>query len=165
MADPFPSDDPTRKPSSESTSKPRRPKTPRTPQGTLNTALFAYAAINGVSGVLIALFPRLFWETLGSADGDFARALDSTRFGGAALLALAIGALLVMRKPGGQNTLVTVFALEATLVAAALAANVVVDDTVTGVVFDWAMLLGCAAVAAYLWWARLKARKILKEHV
>jgi hypothetical protein len=166
VADAFPGSDDARRP------EPARPSTPapqpkqkraRTPQATLNTALLAYAAVNGLSGLAITLFPRFFWETFGSADGDFVRALDSTRFGGAALFALAIGALLVLRRPAGQQTLVTVFALEATFVTAALIANVFVDDTVTGLLFDWVMLLGCAAVAGYLWLARFKARRILKE--
>lgn len=162
MTDPFPSEH--RKPEQpkQPAPSPRPRRTPRTPEGTLGIALLAYAAVNGIAGVLIALAPQVFWETIGSADSDFGRAFDSTRFAGGALLALAIGALAVLRRPAGQYTLVTVFALEATFVAAAAAGNVAVNDTATGWIFDWVVLLGGAAVAGYMWWARVKARRILK---
>jgi hypothetical protein len=164
VADPYFGDDRSRPPERPKSAQPtpKAARVPRTPEGTLGVALLVYAAVNGVSGLLIAFLPRLFWDTIGGASGDLGRALDSTRFAGGALIALAIGALLVLRRPDGQHTLVTVFALEATFVAAGLATNVLVDDTVTHVAFDWVMLLGCAAVAGYLWWARVKARKILK---
>jgi hypothetical protein len=143
----------------EATSK---PLAGRSPEGTLATALLAYAAVNGLSGLLIALFPTAFWDTIGGAADIYDRAYDSTRFAGGALLALAIGALLVLRRPAGQQTLVTVFALEATLVTLAVFTNIVADDAPTDLWFEIVMLLGAGAVAGYLWWARFKARRILK---
>jgi len=139
-----------------------RPLPGRTPEGTLATALLAYAAVNGLSGLLVALFPTAFWNTIGGAADLYDRAYDSTRFAGAALLALAVGALLVLRKPAGQQTLVTVFALEATLVTLAIFTNLVGDDTPTDLWFEIVMLLGAGGVAGYLWWARIKARGILR---
>jgi hypothetical protein len=123
--------------------------------------LLAYAAVNGLSGLLIALFPTAFWNAIGGAADIYDRAYDSTRFAGGALLALAVGALLVLRNPRGQQTLVTVFALEATLVTLAVFTNILADDTPTDLWFEIVMLLGAGAVAGYLWWARIKARRIL----
>jgi hypothetical protein len=118
--------------------------------------------VNGLSGLLIALFPTAFWDTIGGAADIYSRAYDSTRFAGAALLALAIGALLVLRRPAGQQTLVTVFALEATLVTLAILTTIVADDAPTDLWFEIVMLLGAGGVAGYMWWARFKARKILR---
>jgi hypothetical protein len=139
-----------------------RPIAGRSPEGTLATALLAYAAVNGLSGLLIAFFPRAFWDTIGGAADIYDRAYGSTRFAGAALLALAVGALLVLRRPAGQQTLVTVFALEATFVTLAIFTTLVADDAPTDIWFEILMLLGAGAVAGYLWWARFKARNILK---
>ena len=139
-----------------------KPKKPRTPDGTLRTALFVYAVLNGGAGLAIFLFPGIFWDTIGGAGDVYEVAYGSTRFGGGALLALAFGALVVLRKPAGQHTLVTVLAVEATLVAVAVIGNVFVDDVPTSLWFELVIALGSAAIAVYLWWARLIARTILK---
>ena len=80
---------------------------------------------------------------------------------GGALLALAIGALLVIRSPRGQNTLVTVMVLEATLVAVGGFWNLFVDEPPTNLWFEIVMPVGAAAVGVFLAWARFKARKVL----
>jgi hypothetical protein len=139
-----------------------RPLPGRSPEGTLATALLAYAAVNGLSGLLIALFPTAFWDTIGGAADIYDRAYDSTRFAGGALLALAIGALVVLRRPAGQQTLVTVFALEATLATVAVFTNIVADDTPTDLWFEIVVLLGAGGVAGYMWWARFRARRVLR---
>lgn len=139
-----------------------RPLPGRSPEGTLATALLAYAAVNGLSGLLIALFPTAFWDTIGGAADLYDRAYDSTRFAGGALLALAIGALVVLRRPAGQQTLVTVFALEATLATVAAFTNIVADDTPTDLWFEIVVLLGAGGVAGYMWWARFRARRVLR---
>ncbi len=134
---------------------------PRTPEGTLATALLAYAVINGLFGLVLLFFPRFLLDTVGGGADIYDRAFDLFRFSGGALVALAIGALMVLRKPEGQHSLVTVMAIEATLVAAAVIANIAIDDTPTDLWFELIIAIVCAVLAAYLWWARIRARKIL----
>ena len=135
-----------------------------TPQTTLGTALLAYAALNGLTGLLMLSFPRALWVSIGGAEGEaVSNAYSSTRFAGAALAALAVAALLVMRRPARQSTLVTVLTLEATLVAVATVLNSIVDDVPTDGWFTWLIALGSVALAGFMWWARIIARKALKE--
>jgi len=142
----------------------RRPKERMTPQTTLGTALLTYAALNGLAGLFMLTFPRALWVSIGGAEGaSVENAYASTRFAGAALAALAVAALLVMRKPSHQSTLVTVLTIEATLVAVATVLNGVVDDVPTDDWFTWLVAIGSVALAAFMWWARFVARKVLKD--
>ena len=138
-------------------------KEPRTPRATLNLSLLAYIAGNAVYGLPMVLAPGLIWGTVGGADGDAATALESTRWVGALLLALAFGALLVLRKPAGQRSFVMTLALGDAAMAALLILGVLGDDF-DGVVdawFVWATAIGLAVISAGLWWSRLKARALL----
>ena len=139
-----------------------RPRERATPEATLRSALLVYAAVNGITGALLLLFPRFIWDTVGGSADLFSPAYDSTRMAGGALFALAVGALLVIRAPRGQNTLVTVMVLEAALVAAGGFWNLFVDEPPTNLWFEIVLPVGAAAVAAYLAWARIRARKILR---
>jgi hypothetical protein len=141
----------------------RRPRGRMTPQTALDAALLAYAALNGLAGLFILTFPRVLWISIGGAEGEIVgNAYASTRFAGAALVALAVTALLVMRKPAHQSTLVTVLATEATLAAAGTVLNGVVDDVPTGAWFTWLIAVVSVALAGFMWWARIFARKVLK---
>ena len=115
-----------------------------------------------IFGLLLLFFPRFLLDTIGGGADIFDRAFDLMRFSGGALVALAVGALLVLRKPAGQHTLVTVMAIEATLVAAAIITNIAIDDTPTDLWFELVVAIVSAALAAYLWWARIRARKLLQ---
>jgi len=142
----------------------RRIREKMTPETTLGTALLAYAALNGLTGLLMLTFPRALWVSIGGADsGVLGNAYASTRFAGAAMAALAVAALLVMRKPARQSTLVTVLTIEATLVAVATVLNGVVDDVPTDEWFTWLIAIGSVALAGFMWWARIVARKVLKD--
>jgi hypothetical protein len=135
-----------------------------TPQTILATALLAYAALNGLAGLLMLTFPRALWISIGGAEGEgVANAYASTRFAGAALVTLAMAALLVMRKPSRQNTLVTVLAIEATLAAAATLVNGLIDEVPTDGWFTWLVALGSVALAGLMWWARVLARRVFKQ--
>ena len=141
----------------------RRPRDRMTPQTALGTALLAYAALNGLGGLFMLAFPHALWVSIGGAQGEaVGNAYASTRFAGAALVALAVAALLVMRKPAHQSTLVTVLAIEATLAAAGTVLNGVVDDVPTGDWFTWLIAVVSVALAGFMWWARIFARKVLK---
>jgi hypothetical protein len=133
-----------------------------TPAGTLRTAMLVYAAVNGVSGLILLLFPRVVWDTIGGAADLYAVAYDSTRLAGGPLIALAVAALVVLRDPRGQSTLVSVMVTEATLVAFGGWWNLVADDVPTNLWFEIAIPVASTVLAVYLAWARVRARRILK---
>ncbi|NQV05535.1 hypothetical protein HQ535_03215 [bacterium] len=133
----------------------------KTPEATLRTALLIYAAINAVSGVLFLALPRFIWDTIGGVEDVYIQAYDSTRMVGGVFIALAIGALLVARNPRGQNTLVTVMVIEAALAAVGGFWTLFADDAPTNLPLEILIPAASAAVAGYLGWARVKARRIL----
>ena len=138
-------------------------KEPRTPRATLNLALLAYIAGNTVYGLPMVLVPGLIWGTIAGAEGDVAEALESNRWVGGLLLALAFGALLILRKPAGQRSFVMTLALGDAAMAALLVLGALGNDF-DGVVdawFVWASAVGLALISAGLWWSRLKARALL----
>jgi K+ transporter len=134
-----------------------------TPEATLGTALLAYAGANGLVGLFMLTFPRALWVSIGGADALYEKAYASTRLAGAMMVTLAIMALLIIRKPVRQSTLVTLLCLEQTLVAAATFANAAFDKVPTDGWFDWLIALGSIALAGFMWWARIVGRKALKE--
>src|SRR5512136_206019 len=98
-----------------------------TPEATLGTALLAFAGANGLAGLFMLTFPRALWVSVGGADPLYEKAYASTRFAGAMMVILAVAALLVIRKPARQGTLVTLLCVEQTLVAAATVINAFAD--------------------------------------
>ena len=135
-----------------------------TPEATLGTALLAFAGANGLTGLLMLTFPKALWVSIGGAGAtDAARAYTSTRFAGAMMVTFAVMALLVIRKPAHQSTLVTLLCVEESLVAAATFINAVGDHPPTSLWFEWLLALGSIALAGFMWWARILGRKALKE--
>lgn len=161
MPDPYESYRPTS--SSEGEAPARQPRSRMTPEATLGTALLAFAGANGLAGLFMLTFPRALWVSIGGADPLYEKAYASTRAMGAMMLVLAIAALLIIRKPARQSTLVTLLCLEETLVAAATFVNAAFDKVPTDVWFDWLLALGSIALAGFMWWARIVGRKALKE--
>jgi hypothetical protein len=134
-----------------------------TPETTLGTALLAYAGLNGLTGLLMLTFPKALWVSIGGAEGPgMVQAYSSTRFAGGAMVALAIAALLVIRRPAHQSTLATLLCLEATLAAIGTILNAVVDDVPTSAWFTWLIALGSLALAGFMWWGRILGRKALR---
>ena len=164
MPDPFETSRPGETPAPRDAATARRPRAKMTPEATLGTALLAYGGLNGLTGLLMLTFPRALWVSIGGASAtDAARAYASTRFAGGALFTLAVAALLVIRKPARQSTLVTLLCLEATLAAIGAFLNAVADDVPTSGWFTWLIALGSIALAGFMWWARIVGRKALKE--
>ncbi len=151
----------------ESQPEPRAKRKPRTPRGTLNLALFAYMAVNLAYGIPMLVFPAFLWGTIAGAEGQALAALETTRWGGGILVALAIGAFLLLAVPRGQRTFVTTLALHYSLAAGGILLSILAGefDEVDGLRdwFPWVSLLVVAAVALYLWLARFKARDLLNE--
>ena len=161
MPDPYESHRPAAAPEGEAAA--RLPKKRMTPEATLGTALLAYAGANGLAGLLMLTFPRALWVSIGGADPLYEKAYASTRAMGAMMVVLAVAALVVIRKPARQSTLVTLLCLEETLVAAAVFVNAAFDKVPTDVWFDWLIALGSIALAGFMWWARIVGRKALRE--
>jgi hypothetical protein len=134
-----------------------------TPEATLGTALLAFAGANGLVGLFMLTFPRALWVSVGGADPIYEKAYASTRFAGAMMVVLAVAALLVIRKPARQSTLVTLLCVDETLVAAATVVNAFADKVPTDVWFDLLVALGSVALAAFMWWARIVGRRALKD--
>ena len=107
-----------------------------TPEATLGTALLAFSGANGLAGLFMLTFPRALWVSIGGADPLYEKAYSATRMMGAMMVVLAIAALIVIRKPARQSTLVTLLCLEETLVAAAAVINATGDKVPTDVWFD-----------------------------
>ncbi len=164
MPDPFETSRPTSTPAPGDAAAPAKTRRQMTPEATLGTALLAYAGANGLVGLLMLTFPRALWVSIGGAEGvGLPEAYASTRFAGGAMVTLAIAALLVIRKPARQSTLVTLLCLEETLAAAATVINAVADDVPTSGWFTWLLALGSVALAGFMWWARIFGRKALRE--
>ncbi len=129
-------------------------------------ALLTYIAINLAYGVPLLLAPDFLWGTIAGASGQAEAALATTRWGGAILVAWAVGAFLLMAVPRGQRTFVTTLALQYSLAAAAIALSAVAgefDDAGIRAWFPWASVVVVGAGSLYLWYARLKARDLLNE--
>jgi len=163
VPDPFETQPSKSTPASGDATPARQPRAKMTPEGTLGTALLAYAGANGLTGLLMLTFPRALWVSIGGAEGQgLAEAYASTRAMGAMMVVLAIAALLIIRKPARQSTLVTVLCLGETLVAIATGINAVADDVPTSGWFTWLIALGSIVLAGFMWWARIVGRKALK---
>lgn len=163
MPDPFETIRPGSSPASEGAASPGRARAKMTPEATLGTALLAFAGANGLVGLFMLTFPRALWVSIGGADALYEKAYASTRLAGGMMVVLAVMALLVIRKPARQSTLVTLLCLEETLVAVATFVNAAFDKVPTDVWFDWLIALGSIALAGFMWWARIVGRKALKE--
>ena len=164
MPDPFETSRPASTPASGDAATPAKTRRQMTPEATLGTALLAYAGANGLVGLLMLTFPRALWVSIGGAEGQgLSEAYASTRAMGAMMVVLAIAALLIIRKPARQSTLVTLLCIEETLAAAATVINAVADDVPTSGWFTWLIALGSVALAGFMWWARIVGRKALKE--
>jgi hypothetical protein len=143
-----------------SSGKPRRKMTP---EATLGTALLAFAGANGLVGLLMLTFPKALWASIGQvSDAEAQLAYTSTRFAGALMITVALIALLVIRRPAGQSTLVTILCIGETLVGVATLLNAIGDHPPTAFWFEWPIALVSIALALFMWWARFVGRKALK---
>ena len=160
MTDDFRSDDQPQQPAQP---PPPPRKEPRTPRQVLSIAMVATATVDLGFGLPALVWPNLLWDTVGGADGGALAALESARWAGALLVAFGIGAVFVLMRPRGQRTMVTVLCIQASLTAAAILFSAA-NNEFDGVVDDWFYWATGAAttlVAAYLWFARFKARSEL----
>jgi hypothetical protein len=147
----------------ESEEEAPQPKPARTPEATLNTALMVSAVVALLYGVPILLVPSVFWGTVGGADNDALAALESMRWSGGVLAGLGLAAIFAIREHRGQRTFVTGLAFASAAAAVGLWLSAVNGEfsDVLDFWFYWLATLVATGLAAYLWWARIKARSLL----
>ena len=139
-----------------------RKRKPADPAKTLNTALLVYILINLFFALPLVIAPERFFDWIGLSDLESA-ATGGLRWVGAMLLAWAVSGLFVLARPGGRGIFVTTGALQLTFGAAALVYSWTVSE------HDWAtqyhalMVVVSIGGAIYLWWARFRARAVLRH--
>ena len=136
------------------------PKPPRDPADTLRLALLVYIVVNLVLGIPLMLVPVGFLDLIG-VERNIAEELAGLRWVGAVLVAWGIGGVLVMARPVGRAYFVTVGALQMTFAAVAFLYSWWTGESLGAVWFQTVASVVLVGSAAYLWWARLRARSTL----
>ena len=125
--------------------------------GFLKIAVLLYAIVCIVYG-LAYLFVSDFLVELSGSDPVFHGWL---RWSGGVLVALAIGAFLVYRKPEGQGIFVTTIAIGSSLVCLSLFCAWATMEEGSSVLFTALPAFITLVLAVLLWWSRQKAKDIL----
>lgn len=123
--------------------------------------MVVYVFINLIFALPILVAPAAFFDAIGLR-GSVADDLGGLRWVGAVLLAWAISGILVLARPEGRAIFVTTGALQLTLGAAAFVYSWSLSE------YEWSTWYHVIASgilvagAAFMWWARLRARAVLK---
>ena len=123
----------------------------------LKVVLVIYAIVVLVYGLGFLFIPGVLTDIAGDNSVD----ASWLRWAGGVLVALGIGALVVMRKPAKQGVFVTTIALTCSLAGLALLYSWIVKEY-TGA--TWFMALPTIIIlvlAVLLWWSRMQASKML----
>lgn len=139
-------------------------KEKRDPADVLTSAMVVYVFINLLFAIPLLVAPGSFFDAIGLSSG-VAGQLDGLRWVGAVLLAWAVSGILVLARPGGRAIFVTTGALQLTFGALALAYSWSVGEYEWSLWYQVLATLILAAGAAYMLWARLRGRRILKGDV
>jgi len=140
---------------------PKPPRKPRDPAQTLMSALVVYIFVNLALALPLVILPEAYFDAIG-LDEITADRLGGLRWVGAVILAWAITGILVLARPEGRGVFVTAGALQLTLGALAFLYSWSINE------YEWAtwyqaLVTAVLAVGAiYLWWARLRGRRVLK---
>lgn len=139
-----------------------RESVPLEPGTHFRLSVLLYIAVSFAFGLPIALWPDLIWGTLAGASDPVLEVMTGMRWAGAILIAWAVGGLLVLARPKGRQTMVTTFALQFSLAAAALVISALADE------FTWAetwfvlfSIIAVGGAALYLWYGRWVGRDML----
>ena len=135
-------------------------RVPRDPAGTLRLALAVYVAVDLALGIPLAIAPVGFLELIGVED-VVAAELGGLRWVGASLVAWGIGGVLVYARPVGRAYFVTVGALQLSLASIAMLYSTWTGDSLGSGWFQGLAILVFVLSAAFLSWARLRARGVL----
>lgn len=123
----------------------------------LKVILVIYAVVTLVFGLGMLFVPGLLKDMAGSNPVDFAE----VRWAGGVLIALLIGALLVLRNPAKQGSLVTTLALASSLAGLAKLYSWLAHEYSGATWFLALPTVILLILSALLWWSRQRAKKIL----
>ncbi len=139
----------------------KAPRKPRDPAQTLTSALVVYIFINLALALPLVILPAAYFDAIG-LDKVVADQLGGLRWVGAVILAWAITGILVLARPEGRAVFVTAGAFQLTMGALAFLYSWSVAEYEWN---TWYQMIGTAVLAvgaAYLWWARLRGRRVFK---
>ena len=123
----------------------------------LKVMLVIYAIVVLVYGLSFLFIPGVLTDMAGGNPVD-----DSwLRWSGGVLVALGIGALLVLRNLAKQGVFVTTLALTCSLAGLALLYSWIVQEYTGATWFISVPTIIILALAVLLWWSRAQAKKIL----
>lgn len=135
----------------------RRPR--RDPAATLNVALFVYIVVTALFAIPLLIFPGRFFDVIG-VDKIIARELDGIRWFGAMLAAWTVSGILVLARPKGRAIFLTTAALQLSAGAAGFVYTWLTDAVLGSKAIHAIGMVILILSAAYLWWARLRSRKV-----
>jgi hypothetical protein len=142
--------------------EPAKPsRKPRDPAQTLTTALVVYIFINLALALPLVIFPAAFFDAIG-LDKAAADQLGGLRWVGAMILAWALTGIFVLARPEGRAVFVTAGGLQLALGALAFLYSWSIGEYEW---HTWYQMLATAVLAVgavYLWWARLRGRRVFK---
>jgi hypothetical protein len=150
--------------SEEASGTPERakaPRRPRDPSQTLMSALVVYIFINLALALPLVIFPGAYFDAVG-LDPIVADQLDGLRWVGAVILAWAITGILVLARPEGRAVFVTAGAFQLTLGALAFLYSWSIGEYEWATWYQMVVTAVLAVGAVYLWWARLRGRRVFK---
>ena len=136
-------------------------KEPRTPAETLTSAMVVYIMVNLLWALPLLVFPETFFDLI-LQDEPVSGQFDGLRWVGAALLAWAISGILVLARPEGRAIFVTTGALQLSFAGLVSVYTWSIDPDQWSLWYDIAGSVILGAGAIYLWWARVRARSVLK---
>lgn len=142
-------------------SVPTPAKVKRDPSSVLTSAMVVYVFINLIFAIPLLVAPAAFFDAVG-LDARVADDLGGLRWVGAVLLAWAVSGILVLARPEGRAIFVTTGALQLTFGAVAFAYSWSIGEYEWSLWYHLVATLILVAGAAYMLWARLRGRAVLK---
>lgn len=136
-------------------------KRPRDPAATLTAAMVAYIFVNLAFALPLVIFPTTYFRVIG-LERAVADQLGGLRWVGAALLAWAVTAIVVLARPEGRGVFVTAGAVQLTFAALGFMYSWSIHEYEWDVWYQAVATGLLVAGAVYLWWARMSGRRVLK---
>jgi len=136
-------------------------KSKRDAASVLTSAMVVYVFINMLFAIPLLVAPAAFFDSIGLS-GVVADQLGGLRWVGAVLLAWAVSGILVLAKPGGRAIFVTAGALQLTFAALAFVYSWSIGEYEWSLWYHLLATVILVAGAAYMSWARLRGRTVLK---
>ena len=123
--------------------------------------MVVYVFINLIFALPVLVAPEAFFDSIGLTD-QVADQLGGLRWVGAVLLAWAVSGIIVLARPGGRAIFVTTGALQLTFGAVAFIYSWTISEYEWSTLYHFVATAVLAVGSAYMWWARLRGRSVLK---